>query len=145
MNLLIPPSYGLNNIPMIRICEIDLGNPKTRNWFMYETFYYFWVKGFSTWRERERHNLSMLTAHRQLSTQPTRGARSAQSRLASPSSESQSSSSETGTHLCFFSNLSPRYRCVTSPKYPDPISIWSFYFNISLRARVNTCVNVAPY
>ena len=32
------------------------------------------------------------------------------------------------TH-CFFSNLSPRFWCVTSPKYP--ISIWDFYFDIS--------------
>ena len=38
------------------MCEIDTGNPKTRNsrnLFRYETFYYLWVKGFSTWGERE--------------------------------------------------------------------------------------------
>ena len=38
-----------------------------------------------------------LLLHRPLSTQATRGARSTQSRLASPSSESQLSSSEAGT------------------------------------------------
>ena len=32
---------------------------------------------------------------------------------------------------CFSSNLSPRFRCVTSPKYPVPILIWDFYFDIS--------------
>ena len=45
---------------MIRICEIDImfikiyRNPKTRNWFRYETFIHlFEFKGFSTWGERE--------------------------------------------------------------------------------------------
>ena len=40
------------NIPMIRICEIDIGNLKTRNsrnWFRYETFIHlFEFKGFLT-------------------------------------------------------------------------------------------------
>ena len=39
------------------------------------------------------------------STQPTRGARSAQSRLASPSSESRLSRSEAGTQLSAFSQI----------------------------------------
>ena len=47
----------------------------------------------------------------------------------SPSSESQPSSSETETQLTAFSQISAR--CVTSPKYPGPIPIWDFYFNIS--------------
>ena len=97
------------NIPMIRICEIDIGNLKTRNtrnWLRYETFYYLWVKGFSTWGERDTIFLCWLPLHRQLSTQPTRGARSAQSRLAWPSSKSQLSSSEAGTQLTAFSQIS---------------------------------------
>ena len=43
---------------------------------------------------------------------------------------------------CFFSNLSPRFRCVTSPKYPGPNSYLGFYFNICewciLSARAST-------
>ena len=92
-------------------------NPKTRNWFRYETFYNFWAKNNSTWGERDTIFLCWLLLHRQLTTQPTRGARSAQSRLASPSSESQPSSSS-DLALNFFSNLSPRFRCVTSPISP---------------------------
>ena len=50
---------------------------------------------------------------------------------------------------CFFSNLSPRFRCVTSPKYPGPNSylgflFWHLWMTHSLCARVNACVNVAP-
>ena len=62
-------------------------------------------KGFSTWGERDTIFLCWLLLHRQLSTQSTRGARSAQSRLASPSSESQPSSSEAGTQLTAFSQI----------------------------------------
>ena len=116
--------------------EIDIGNLKTRNsrsWVRYETFIHLLeFKGFSTWGERHTIFLCCLLLHRQFSTQPTRGARSAQSRLASPRPESQPSSPEAGTLLTdFFSNLSPRFQCVTSPKYPCPIPIWHFYFDIS--------------
>ena len=86
-------------------------NPKTQNWFRYETFIHlFEFKGFSTWGERHTIFLCWLLLHRQLSTQPTRGARSAQSCLASPKSESQLSCSEAGTQLLTFSksqNLQP--------------------------------------
>ena len=113
-------------------------NPKTRNWFRYETFIHlFGFKGYSTWGERYTIFLCWLLLHRQLSTQPTRGARSAQIRLASPSSESRLSRSEAGTQLTAFSQipkiLSPRFRCVTSLTSPGPIPIWDFYFDISDR------------
>ena len=79
----------------------------TTSSFRYETFITFWVKGFSRWgRERETIFLCWLLLHHQLSTQPTHGARNAQSRLASPSSESQLSSSEAGTQLTAFSQIS---------------------------------------
>ena len=86
-------------------------NPKTRNWFRHETFIHFFeFKGFSTRGERERDThtifLCWLLLHRQLSTQPTRGARSAQVRLASPSSESRLSRSEAGTQLTDYSQIS---------------------------------------
>ena len=83
---------------------------------------------------RERHTLflSWLILHSQLSTQPTRGARSGQSRLASPSSESQPSSSEAGTRLTTFFQISAH----TSSAWRHPntlvtIPIWDFYFDIS--------------
>ena len=64
-------------------------NPKTRNWFRYETFIHlFEFKGISTLGERDIIFLCWLLLHRQLSPQPTRGARSAKIRLASLSSES---------------------------------------------------------
>ena len=82
------------NIPMIRICEIDIecslcvGIRETRNWFRYETFIHlFEFKCFLTWGERDTIFLCWLLLHHQLSTQTTCGARSAQIRLASPSSE----------------------------------------------------------
>ena len=119
----------------IRMCEIDIGNLKTRNsrnWFRYETFYYLWVKGYSTWGERNIIFLCWLLLHRHLSTQPTRGARSAQRRLASPSSESQPSSSEAGTQLTAFSQISAHASGAwRHPNTLVPNPIWDFYFEIS--------------
>ena len=90
--------------------NIEYRNPETRktqNWFRYETLIHlFEFKGFSTWGERDTIFLCWMLLHRQLSTQPTRRTRSAQSRLASPSSESQPSSSEAGTRLTAFSQIS---------------------------------------
>ena len=98
-------------------------------------FYNLWVKGYSTWGERDTIFLCWLLLHRQLSTQPTRGARSAQSRLASHRSESQLFRSEAGTQLTdFFSN--PQILCLRSGswRHSHPlvlITIRDFYFNIS--------------
>ena len=100
-------------------------NPKTRNWFRYKTFIHlFEVKGFSTCGERDTIFLCWLLLHRQLSTQPTRDARSAQSRLASPRSESRLSRLEAGTQLTAFSHSRHLHPLVTVP-------IWDFYFDIS--------------
>ena len=127
-------------------------NPKTRNWFRYETFVHlFEFKGFSTWGERDTNFLRWLLLYHQLSTQPTRGARSAQSRLASPSSESRLSRSEAGTQLTAFSQIpkifSPRFRCRTSFTPPGPnfylgFLFWHLWMTHPLRARVNTCAHV---
>ena len=89
------------------MCEIDIGNQKyTRNTWRLSSgmkiLLPFWVKGFSTWGERATIFLCWLLLHRQLSTQPKRGACSAQSRLASPRSESQLSRFEAGTQLSAF-------------------------------------------
>ena len=121
---------------MIWICEIDIGNLKTRNsrnWFRYKTFIHlFEFKGFSTWGERDTIFLCWLLLHLQLSTQPTRGTHSAQSRLASTSPESQPSSSEAGTQLTAFSQISAHASGTWHhPNTLVPIPIWDFYFDIS--------------
>ena len=86
----------------------------------------------STWAERDRIFLCWLLLHLQLSTQPTRGARSAQSRLTSPSSESQPSSSEAGTQRTTFSQISAHasgaWRHLNTLVQ---IPIWDFYFDSS--------------
>ena len=127
---------------MIRMCEIDIENPRNSlwlsslNWFRYETFIHlFESKGFSTWGERDTIFLCWLLLHRQLSTQPTRGARSAQSRLASPRYESRPSRSEAGTQLTAFSQIpksSDHTSCTWRHSHPlVPILLWDFYFDIS--------------
>ena len=145
-----------NRYRMFILIYIEHRNPETRNsrnWFRYETFITFELKVFRhEERERDTHTIFLcwLLLNRQLSIQPMRGACSAQSRLASPSSESQPSSSEAGTQLtAFFSNLSPRFRGVTPPKYPDPNSyqgflFWHLWMTHPLRALMNISVNVAP-
>ena len=111
-------------------------NPKTRNWFRYETFIHvFEFKGFSTWGEKDTILLCWLLLHRLLPTQPTRGARSAQSRLASPCSESRLSRSEAGTQLTAFSQI-PKSSVHASgacrhSHYLVLIPIWDFYFDVS--------------
>ena len=129
-------------------------NLKTRNWFRYETFIHlFEFKGFSTWGERDTIFLCWLLLHRQLSTQPTRSARSAQIRLASPRSESRLSRSEAGTQLTAFSQIpkssahaSGAWRHSTSPALNSYLGFlfWPLWMTHPLRAQVNTCVNVAP-
>ena len=87
--------------------------------------YYLWVKGYLTWEERYTILLCWLLLHRQLSTQPTPSARSAQIFLASPRSECWFPRSDAGTQLSAFSQipkiLSPRFRCITSftPSRPN--------------------------
>ena len=92
----------------------------------------FEFKGFSTWGERDTIFLCWLLLYRQLSTQPTRGACSAQSRLATPSSDSQLSSSEAGTQLTAFfripAHASGAWR---HPNTLVSIPIWDFYFDVS--------------
>ena len=116
---------------MIRICKIDIGNLKTRNFTKLVQLRNFLLP--LSWRlfdmRRERHTIFLcwLLLHRQLSTQPTRGARSAQSRLASPSSESQPSSSKAGTQLTAFSQISAHASGAwRHPNTLVPILIWDF-------------------
>ena len=95
----------------------------------------FEFKGFPTWGESETIFLCWLLLHRLLSTQPTRGARSAQSRLTSPSFESRLSCSEAGTQLTAFSQISKSSAHASGAwRHSHPlvsIPIWDFYFNIS--------------
>ena len=72
-----------------------------------------------------------MLLHRQISTQPTRRTRSAQSHLASPSSESQPSSSEAGTQLTAFSQISAHASGAwRHPNTLVSIPILGFYFDI---------------
>ena len=138
---------------MFVLIYIEYRNPetrKTRNWFRYETFYYLWVKGYSTWGERDTIFLCWLLLHRQLPTQPTRGARSSQICLASPISESRLSRSEAGTQIPPFlksPNPQPTLPGMTSPTSPGPnfylgFLFWHLWMTHPLRARVNTCAHV---
>ena len=87
---------------------------------------------YSTWGERDTIFLCWLLLHRHLSTQPTRGACSTQSHLATPNSESQPSSSGAGTQLTAFSQISAHASGVwRHPNTLVPISIWDFHFDIS--------------
>ena len=73
-------------------------NPNTRNQFRYKTLLTFLsLKVFSTWGERDTIFLCWLLLHRQLSTQPMGGARTAQIGLASTNSESRPLRSEAGS------------------------------------------------
>ena len=124
------------------MCEIDIGNPKyTRNTLRLlssgtKLFIPFELKVLRhEERERDTIFLCWLLLHRQLSNQPTRGARSAQSRLASPSSESRLFRSEAGTQLTAFSQI-PKASAYASGawRHSHPlvsIPIWDFYFDIS--------------
>ena len=89
-----------------------------RIWLSYTgtKLYYLWVKGYSTWGERDTIFLCWLLLHRQLSTQPTRGARNAQIRLATPSSESRPSRLEAGTQLTDFFQISKSSAHTSGPE-----------------------------
>ena len=96
-------------------------------------------------RERERDTIFLcwLFLHRQLSIQPTRGARSAQIRLASPSSESRLSRSEAGTQLPALSQI-PKFSAHASGawRHSHPlvlISICDFFFYISEWHIISAC------
>ena len=82
----------------------------------------------------ERHNISMLTAFTSSVFNPT-NARSAQSRLASPSSESRLSRSEAGTQLTAFSQIPKSSAHASSARrHSHPLvssPIWDLYFDIS--------------
>ena len=124
-------STSKNIRPRYEHVEMYIGNPKYTTFtklVQVRNFITFEFKGFSTWGERDTIFLCWLLLHRQLSTQPTSGARSAQIRLASPSSECRLSRSETGTQLTPFSQilkiLRPRFRCVTSLT-----SLWSQFLS----------------
>ena len=99
--------------------------------YRYETFYYFELKVI---RHEERETQS-FDIDRQLSTQPTRGVRSAQIRLASPSSESRLSRSEAGSQLTAFSQISESSTHASGVwRHSHPlvlIPIWDFYFDIA--------------
>ena len=133
-------------------------NPKTRNWFRYETFIHlFEFKGFSTWREREKetHTQSFYAdCFYIVSSQSNQRAAPVAHKVVWPCPAlNLDSRSEAGTQLLAFSQipkiLSPRFRCMTSLTSPGLNSylgflFWHLWMTHPLCARVNTCVNVAP-
>ena len=128
--------------------EIDIGNLKytiftklvqVRNFITFE------LKGFSTWGERVTIFLCWLLLHRQLSTQPTRSACSAQICVLTQLWISTLSLRGRNSTHCFFSNLKILTHASGAWRHPHPlvsIPIWDFYYDISewhiLSARVWT-------
>ena len=103
-----PNSNHNNNCCIARYTDVWNRHWESKNTKLYEIgsdtnllFTFLSLKD-STWGERDTIVLCWLLLHLQLSTLPKRGACSAQSRLASLSSDSQLSSSETGTQLTAF-------------------------------------------
>ena len=131
---------------MIRICEIDIMFIKCSKTYIgirkhefgsgrKPLFTFFEFKGFSTWGERDTIFLCWLLLHRQLSTQPTRDACSAQGRLASLRSESQLTRSEAGTQLAAFFQI-PKSSAHASGSWRHSHHLvsfpnWDFHFYIS--------------
>ena len=91
--------------------------------------YYLWVKGYSTWGERDTIFLCWLLLHL---PQSTRGTQPQTTGLASTGPEGKLSRSDAGTH-CFFSN--PPNPQPTLPVHDVIHTPWShflfgFYFDI---------------
>ena len=127
-------SYMAPSITMIRICERDIGNLKTRNFTKFvlvrNFIYLLEFKGFSTWGERDTIFLCCLFLHRQLSAQPTPVAH--KDVWPRPALKSRLSRSEVGTQLIAFSQISAHASCEwRHPNTLVPIPIWGFYFDIS--------------
>ena len=120
-------------------------NPKTRNWFMYETFIHlFEFKGFSTWGERETQSF-YADCFYIVSSQPNQRAASVAHKVVWP--RPALSRSVAGTQLTDFFQISKSSTHASGAwRHSHPlvsIPTWDFYFDTSSQ-RVNTCVNVAP-
>ena len=92
--------------------------------------YYLWVKGYSTWGERERHNLSMLTTF----TSALNHVRHLICKLLVWPRRAPKVNLLVRTQLPAFSQipkiLSPRFRCMTLFTPTGPIFYLWFYFYI---------------
>ena len=112
-------------------------NQKTRNsryWFRYETFYYLWVKGFSTWGERDTQSF-FADCFYIVSSQPKQRAAPEAHKfvLPRPALNVKLSRSEAGTQLSAFlksQNPQPTLPGMTSFTSLVPFPIWEFYFDI---------------
>ena len=118
----------------IRMCEIDIGNPK------YKTFTKLvQVRNFITFelkviRHEERETQSFYADCFYSCPKPRAAFHLQTTGLASAGPESQSSRSDAGTQLTAFSQipqiLSPRFRCMKSFTPPGHISSLGFFFDI---------------
>ena len=111
--------------------------------------YYLWVKGYSTWGERETQSFYADCFY--ICPKPRAAPHLQTTGLASAGPESQPSRSDAGTQLIAFlkSPKSSALPGMTSFTLPGSFPIWEFLFwhlwmTHPPRTRVNTCVNVAP-
>ena len=113
-------------------CEIDIGNPKTRNsrnWFRYETFIQlFEFKDFPTWGER--HNLSMLTAFTSSALNPTNARAPVAHKVVWPRLVNLLLLRQELNSLLFLKSQ-PTLPMRDVTQIPWVIPIWDFYFDIS--------------
>ena len=133
----------------IQMCGIDIRNLKTRNFTKLVQVRNFLLPLSQRLFDmrRERFNLSMLTFP--FAPHHVRHpAAKYWSGLGKPQKSTFFSRGRNSTN-CFFSNLSPHFQCVTSPKYPGLNSylgflFWHLWMTHPLHTCVNICVNVAP-
>ena len=140
---------GTQNVHNVHNAHIDnIGIPKhkktlTTSEFMYETFYYLWVKRFFDIRKREAHSFyddfAICTPTTTCST----------CHKASASSESQPTSSDAKTPLTDFSHISAHASGAWRHSHPWSHSslgflFWHLWMTHPNHVRVNTCAHVAP-
>ena len=130
---------GTQNVHNVHNAHIDNRNPETQKHLRLlssgtKLFITFEFKGFSTWG-RERHNLSMTTFP------------SAPNHVRHPPQGLDELRKSTGFFRSrnstnkLFSNLRPRFRCLTS-LISLGFLLWHLWMTRPLRARVNTCAHV---
>ena len=110
-------------------------NPKTRNWFRYETFIHlFELKGFFWHEERETQSF-YADCFYIVSTQPNQRAAPVAQKFVWPcpalNPDSLVRRQELNTAFSQIPKIpSPRIRCMTPFTPPGPISYLGFYFDI---------------
>ena len=129
-------------------------NPKTRNWFRYETFIHlFEFKCFSTWGERERESF-YADCFYNVSSQPNQRTAPVAHKFVWPRPALNLDSlvrRQELSSLLFLKSQNPQptlpVRDVTHipwSQFLSEILFWHLWMTNPPRAHVNTCVHVAP-